>query len=295
MDKERYYSHSGDSPFPGFLLAIGLSISLAIILGKTYQILNCLITEMYFQIFITLGFGLLIGFGSVFFSKIGYVRNNSQKILIAAIASVAGWYFQWIAYISYVYDNDLSIVTFNYPYYWFYLRHPSFILQSMLAINETGLWTFEGMPFKGIVLGIVWLLEAALLVGTAISVTVQYPITPFSENLKKWYRKYTLKFKFEPIHSKEEFTGELFKNPEELISQMGPGDKNEYSRISIYYLPEEEETHYLSVDNITKGYSNKISIKVIHLYKIDTHTAQSLLGKFQFKTNIFNLFHKEVV
>ncbi len=283
MIEEKIYKHSGESNLMGFLLALGLGILLAVFSGFIYNLLIIVIPIIYVNLLLTIGFGAALGYGNKFFSRFGKIRNKSHLLILAGMIGFVGFVFQWIAYFVFLISGKFSFQAYQNNFDLFY--NPLNLFDMVLELNKVGSWAMFGITFTGFPLWFIWALEALLIIGIPILITYKHPIIPFSENLNKWYPKYIVKNQFSHISAQNQFRKNLIENVLETINNLSYGDAFRYSKVSIFYL-KNEQLHYLSIDNIfveNKGKGKQSKTSVIHLLKIDTAIAHSIMDKFKVK------------
>ncbi len=288
MEKEIFYTPSGKSPIVGFYLALIIGSLLCIVLAYVYNVFTVIIPAVYVNLFICIGFGITIGFIVRYFSRIAKIRSKQQIIMLASIIGIIAWYFQWIAYFIYLITDDISWTAFidNIGFF----HKPSDFINILLLLNKNGSWEIFGIVFTDFALWFVWFLEAFLIIGIPILLSFKYSIIPFSERLNKWYKKRILKFEFEAISTIYQFKQNIVDDPVSTITQLTYGRAFKYSEVSIFYLEDEEE-HYLSVDNVyIEDNKKKNYTPIVQFLKIDPNTTKLLEDKYGAK-RVFPLFY----
>ena len=283
MIEELLYRHSGKSNGIGFVIVLGLGTILSMTLGFAYNFLIVVIPFVYVNFFITLGFGLTLGYATKFFSRFGKIRNDVHNRILAVSVGFIGFVFQWIAYFVFLNSGEHSFQAFQSNFDLFY--NPILLLELLIELNRTGSWEMFGITFTDFPLWIIWGIEAGVIIGIPFLIAYRHPIIPFSESLNKWYPKYILKNQFERISTQNQFKQDLSKNIVDTIQNLSYGDPFRYSEISIYFLLD-EETQYLSVDNIyieEGGKGKHIRTPVIHLLPMDNKAAKTLKEAYQSK------------
>lgn len=279
MIQQRFYEHSGRFSPIGLSIALGIGIILAIGIAFIYNILIVIIPFVYINFFITLGFGFILGHSIRYLSRLGKVRSQRIELYLAGGVGFVGYYFQWVAYFVFLSYDDLSFEAYQSHFSMIY--DPPYLFDLIIQLNEYGSWSMFGVPFNGAILSFVWILEALLIIGMPLLIIYRTPIVPYSELLEKWYTKYLLNYQFERIATVKQFKEDLTFDVESAIDKLSYGESNRYSEVSIFYLADEEE-HFISVDNIyieDQGKGKKSVTPIVHLFKIDTKTASSLMEK----------------
>jgi hypothetical protein len=169
------YRHSGKFGLHGLALAVIVPIAAGFPLGFVYATLIKWIPFIYLNVFITAGYGFLFGFLAGWAMKFGKVRNNPLAALCGAVSGIIGLYFGWNGHIHAYFESAPAFCM------------PGEVLNGMKYLYEHGSWTLKGETITGVVLGIVWVVEALIIVG--ISILTPYAMisgTPFCERNECW-------------------------------------------------------------------------------------------------------------
>jgi hypothetical protein len=114
--------------------------------------------------------------------KSGKVRNLPLALLITLVAAGLMYVSSWEAWLYGLLGRggqQVPLMTF--------LTNPSATWDLLVAVNEKGAWSFKGSTPTGIVLDLLWLLEAGGLVGIPLGMTWQaLHALPFCEACNKW-------------------------------------------------------------------------------------------------------------
>ena len=90
------------------LLAIFPILGLTLIVGFLYGIVIAVSPLVYINYFITLAFGLILGYGVRMISKLFKILNRKVIIGFSAAAALIGLYLSWVTYILFLmYEGDL--------------------------------------------------------------------------------------------------------------------------------------------------------------------------------------------
>ena len=267
-------------------LLFSFSLAFAFVTSILYGILIATLPVVYFNFFITLGFGLVLGYSVRILSKILQVVDRGISIRAALLSGLAAYYFQWVVYILFfVEGNNFFEAYFTNPTLVF---KPWVVAQIIWDIHEVGDWAIGSIPIKGWPLTIIWIIEI-LVIGLVPAIIVKnQPISPFSTFTNSWYRKYVLHKDFESIALKEEFTQSLITHPVDIIKTLKNGSVNYFSRVSIFYH-EGDETQYISVQNVRRDKTGKkeMPTDVVHLLEIKSDYAKQLMNDYHAKKAFF--------
>jgi len=267
-------------------LAFVICLMLSLFLGWVYS-LTVLIPIIYFNWFITIGFGFVMAISLQVLAKLLKIRERKIRLYLIIFSLVIAYYSHWIAYLLILGLQKIPTV-FEFLNYWIY---PKYFFSNISELNRTGAWSIgvSGLFVKGLVLTLIWIVEALILFFIGITYTNKFPQNPFSEMLNKWYPKFTLEYDFAAIYSKNKIISDFKDNGIDLIFNMDRGLANKYTSISIFYL-EGESKQYLSIDTIsigTKNGSSKNTTSVLKPIEINTIEAKKLMSKFGTKKEFF--------
>lgn len=275
-----FYQPSGLSHLPAMVVAFAIGILIAITTAFIYNFLIVIMPFVYINLFITIGFGITLGYISKFLCRLGKVRNTQHQLYMASVVGLAAFYSQWIAYFVFLVNGKFSFHAYQESFAFFY--NPRIFFSMLLELNQGGAWSMFGVMFTDFPLWIIWSLEAFLIVGIPVIIIIKHPKIPFSEKLNRWYPKYTLDYQFNNISTQNQFKKDLAENPEQAIKRLSYGHANRYSEVSIYFI-KDEEYQYLSINNLfiaNNGRGKKNISPVVHLLRISTEVAEELLTKF---------------
>ncbi|HEV2990802.1 MAG TPA: hypothetical protein VG759_20355, partial [Candidatus Angelobacter sp.] len=118
---------------------------------------------VYINLLASLGFGALLGVVVDSRLKSHKCRNVFITGLAAFVVVLAAYYASWAVWLHAV--TQIPIVAL--------LDHPIGLWKVILAVNEVGTWSLRSDVINGVFLWIVWVSEAACIIGLAVYVAVQ--------------------------------------------------------------------------------------------------------------------------
>ncbi len=280
------YKPIGNSNPINIGLAFAVCLMLSLFLGWLYS-LTALIPIIYFNWFITIGFGFVMAISLQIMAKLLKIRERKTRLSLIIFSLIVTYYSHWIAYLLILGLQKIPTF-FEFLNYWIY---PNYFFSNISELNRIGAWSIgvSGLFVKGYVLTIIWIVEALILFFIGITYTNKFPQNPFSETLNKWYPKFRLEYNFAAIYSNNKIISDLKDNGIDLIFNMDRGLANKYTNISIFYL-EGESKQYLSIDTIsinTRNGSSKNLTPVLKPIEINTIEAKELMVKFGSKKEFF--------
>ena len=234
---------------------------------------------IYINFIACFAFGISIAYGVKIATSLLPIFKSKTAFKIAIIASLLSVYFSWAFYMLQFVSE--STMLHNNTLEYLYIFNPINWLNTLLEINNFGLWSLFGANFTGTVLWLIWLVEATIITSLAIGLNFESNLVLYSKMLNKKYQNFILDKDFKPMYATEEFKKDLFENCIETIKNLEFGGASYYAEISIFFL-EREEKQYLSIENITSINSqSKSRKKVITHLQISTKEAQMLMQMFK--------------
>ena len=211
-------------------------------------------------------------------------RDKRSQIILAIITGLLANYFQWTAYILFAYKGTFPLLT-EYLLNLHWIVVPENFLNAVMEISKTGLWSVFGVPVDGLVLVLVWILEAIIIGVIPIIAVYRTKIYPYSELLQKWYPKFTLFKDFEYLSSIGLMIENLKNDTFKTINSLTKGDGHRHCKIHLFYLREEAE-QYLTFENVViegRGTGKEVRNIAINNFAIDKKTADAILEAFDHK------------
>lgn len=149
-----------------------------------YGILYLPIVEL--NLMLLIGFGLIIGAATMLSLRGGKVRNRTASVAVAAATGALSLYAAWGIWIkALLHRNDMTVKLTAV------LFDPSGLWQMIKVIDQQGAWRYHGTTVSGIVLWLVWGLEALAILGIAVGLGGMMPFEVFCEECNSWADKKT--------------------------------------------------------------------------------------------------------
>jgi hypothetical protein len=282
QNRQKFYEPSGKfDPIRQSLLYV-ICIGIALFFGYLYTVLICFIPIVYFNLFITVGFGIMLGVVCRLFVRFSHNRNRRSQLIQAVFFGILANYFQWTAYVLFLLEDSI-------PSFGFYFSNLDWILTSghfgsiLNGLYEYGGWSVFGVQINGLTLAIILISEFIIIAIVPIIGIIQTKVYPYSELQHKWYKKYTLVKDFESISLIDKLLRDLELNPIQAIESLNKGIAFRHAKIHLFYL-EGETNHYLTFENIyyegRGGATNKKGDIVINNFLISDDFAKEILEKF---------------
>ena len=282
QNRQKFYEPSGKfDPIRHSLLYV-ICIGIALFLGYLYAVLISFIPILYFNVLITVGFGISLGLICRVLARFSHSRNRKSQLFQAVFFGILANYFQWTAYSLFILENSI-------PSFEFYFSNLDWILTSgnffnlLGVLNSVGAWGIFGAQINGTTLTVIWIVEFLLIALLPIIGVMQTKVYPYSELQRKWYKKYTLVKDFESISSNTRLISNLELNPLETIELLGKGIAFRHSKIHLFYL-KGESNHYLTFENIYYEGRGEATSKqgeiIVNNFTISNDFAEQILERF---------------
>jgi hypothetical protein len=278
MNSETFqvYKHSGKFGVHGPILALLISIAVGLPLSIAYAYIVKWIPFVYVTFLATIGYGLVFGFIGGYFLRLGNVRNTSVAFLTGLLCGLAASYLSWSGYL-------FAIITEKTPVYW-----PDQIFRAMQILYEHGSWGMHNSgPVNGVPLVIVWVVEAALIIGfTTMTAFGMVAATPYCEVNQCWLDK-----------EKKIDTLESFTDPEQLAAfkagDLAPLSKAKpkisgaqvFARLTLKHSPKCDIFYTIRIQDVVierdKNGNPKEKVKDITKDLMLPHAMFELIAKFE--------------
>lgn len=243
-DYHPFYRRSGKFGIHGPVLALLAGAVVALPLGLAYSYLIKWIPFIYLNFLITLGYGFIFGFMTSLLMRFGKVRNNAVALVCSASVALLAWYGTWNGCVHSLVNGAPLLVT------------PGEMLAFMKVLIEHGSWGIgfsSHEPVTGVLLGIVWVAEAAVIVGfSTIAGLAFVSQTPFCETHDCWLDEEKKMDKLNIFTRPEDVAA--FKNGDiEPLDHAQPRvpASGQFARLTLKYSSHCEDYCALSVANVT--------------------------------------------
>ena len=253
-----YYRPSGKVPFLALIGSLVLGVLGAIVLAILYIALQWFIPIIYFNVFITLGFGAGIFFILDFCFKHWKLRNKGMAVLITLIIALLGFYAQWALFVSLMYNAEGTMggdtwvkSSFNLEGFKAFFLHPFFIWEAIQDLNEVGTFSLKKNPVSGGMLWAIWGIEMLIIVLTPIILAFRgITIYPFSEKDETWMNKRILPGRFKFVEDQATVTSLLGNHDFAYIHEHLPEEEEHLSFATAEVYESDTDDHqYLTIYN----------------------------------------------
>jgi hypothetical protein len=290
----QFYKPSGKFS-PSFIFYfLLLSVVVLPILALIYAYCIWYIPFIYINLFITLGFGFLVGLCvNKLVIKKGKVRNPVLALTIGVLAGIIALYFHWSIWIDLVinagesYGNKrigVTVSNIEFLQVFSLIFQPSVVFEYINSVNEFGTWGIRGATVSGAFLWVIWAIEFVMVVAVSSFLPYLEAKKPFSESTDSWYEETTLPA-YTFIENKEQLIEDINTNNHSGFDFLNKEVNVESDSHSVFTLYKSKSgKNYLTIDNKmasldSKGKTEFKSDEFVEYILIDSQLSQILLDK----------------
>jgi len=241
------YRHSGAISAPGLLLGLAAGLFTAGVLGVVYSFLIVYIPFIYINPLLTCGYVVALGWVVAWGTKTGKLRNSIVVGLLAFIAGVVGLYVAWGADLLARFNTDVGLAAF----------HPAVLSDYMAFFYRQGFWSlFGARALSGMLLGAVWVIEAAIIVGGATALAVVFfGRTPFCETCRRWCTAVEGVAKLQVRPSQETVLERVLAGKLDALDELyrAEAKAETYLRLDVSRCETCSASNFLSIRNVVHG------------------------------------------
>jgi len=243
------YRHSGKFQPAGPSLAILTAVIAGFPAGYAYAYFMRWIPFIYLNILAAVFYGAAFGAAGGWFMKRYMVRNNPVALATGFAMGVIALYLAWNGHMNAIFKDSPLFCP------------PGEMIERMKVLYEKGTWSMHSgdAPVTGPMLGLVWLVEAGMIIGFTTSICYgKIAHMPFCEDSQCWLDQV-----------KEINTLREFNDPADVATfkagDLGPLTKAQpkeerastWARILLKHSPNSKVFHTLRIQNVTLKYDRK--------------------------------------
>ena len=176
-----FYKESGRIGVGAIVIMILAGVLVALLLGFVYAYAVFYIPFIYLNFILTFFYGAAVGFAVMWAGRVGKARNTLAISIFGVLMGVVAVYTQWVFWVHALTGSTEGIdATF--------LWSPANLWGFLNLVAENGVWSFgrSGEPVKGVILWIVWAIEAGIIVFAAMWVSRLGAGGVFCERCDRW-------------------------------------------------------------------------------------------------------------
>ena len=178
----RPYVSTGKTPFLGLLAGIAAGTASALVMSVIYAYGTIYIPIVQIEFLLTALFGAAIGASTAGVMHRFKVRSRFVIVSWAVLLGIFGWAFSWLPWVFETF-RSLEIPLAE-------MLQPFFLVQAIDQVYENGTWSIGSSSttaVSGVMLGIVWVAEAATIIGLSTLVGVNMSADRvFCEKCESW-------------------------------------------------------------------------------------------------------------
>ena len=182
------YVSTGRTPLFGLAAGLAGGALAALVLSVVYAYGTIYIPIVQVEFLLTMGFGAAIGGATAKIMHHLKVRSRSVTVVASVLLGGLGWALSWLPWLYGVYGR------FEIPVSVLDVLDPFFVLGAISEVYDTGTWSIGrhgGDAVSGPLLGIVWVAEAALVIGFSAAVALAVSAERvFCEKCDSWCTVY---------------------------------------------------------------------------------------------------------
>jgi hypothetical protein len=289
-----YYQPSHKMPLAGILALLVGGVIAALPLALVYIYAVWYIPFVYINFFLCLGFGLVLGAVLAMLARLGKLRSPWAVGILALLVGLVAVYLQWGVYLTLIFNSETTgtgtnadtTTSFSLNLFGNILAHPAAMWVAMQKINETGTWSLKGSTPSGIFLGIIWVIEAVIILGGAYLLAKAQASEPFSETSNEWATEETLAhpltFAQDAAATRTALESGQFHH---LTPHTSAVAEDPFARLKLHSAPNDHNCRYLTLENVTttldkKGKPSQSTTTVVQHLAISAADFQELQRRF---------------
>lgn len=281
-----YYTPSNKMPPAGILALLAGGVVAALVLALLYVYAVWYIPFVYVNFFLCLGFGLGLGAVLVILVRLGKLRSPGAVGALALLVGLVAVYLEWGVFLTLVFNTETtgtgasadSSTSFSFSLFLDIITHPRAMWAAVQEINKTGTWSLKGSTPSGVFLAVIWVVEAAIILGGTWLMAKAQATEPFSETINEWAEEQTLAHPLAfaqdvPTTRTALETGQFHH----LAPHTGAEADAPFARLKLHSAPNDPNCRYLTLENVTttfdkKGKPSESTANVVqHLAISDAH------------------------
>ena len=264
---EKYYQPSKKFSPLAFIYFIIACLTVIPILALIYSYAIWYIPIPYINFFITVGFGFGIGWAVQKLAiDFGKVRNNTVAYTLGFLGALVGLYLSWAIWIDLVinagetYGTDrigISVSNIQFFQALELALQPGVLFELMGQIMDVGVWGFKNTIVSGWFLGVIWIIEAIIIVVMGTIVPASKSGEPFCELNQNWFKEKQLAA-LTHLDNRMQAIPPLENNDYEALKEITKVSDPSQENHSIFTLyANETNENYLSIKNRTATVNKK--------------------------------------
>jgi hypothetical protein len=300
-----YYKPSGKISMPSATVAILAIILAAPVLAFVYTYAVWYIPFIYINFLVTFFTGFAMFFVITLITKACKSRNKTFNVLLGLLGGLLLSYVNWSVWIDLVINSSesynlgnrlgVTVSSSSFGNLFLLLQNPSIMIEYASQINEVGTWGIRSATVSGWFLGIIWIIEAGMLIGVPLVLTYWSDIEPFCELSNTWAEKKESTFQYELIEDPLKLKADLEAKQYGGLLEMKIKEHSaiDFAKVVVYYL-REGAVFYLTITNEIGKYDKGgkleyTSIDVVKFIEAPKDVCLELLTKTPLENSVANV------
>ncbi|RZK26575.1 MAG: hypothetical protein EOO63_14525, partial [Hymenobacter sp.] len=182
------------------------------------------------------------------------------------MVGLAAVYLEWVVYLTLLFNSESTgtgadadtHTSFSISLFADIMAHPTAMWLAMQKINQTGTWSLKGSTPSGVFLGVIWVIEAVVILVGAWLLAKAQATEPFSETSNEWADEETLAhpltFAQDAATTRTALeTGQFHHLTPHLSSEATAP----FARLKLHSAPNDPNCRYLTLENVTIAVDKK--------------------------------------
>jgi hypothetical protein len=281
-------------PPAGILALLAGGVVAALVLALVYVYAVWYIPFVYINFFLCLGFGLGVGAVLAVLVRLGKLRSPGAVGALALLVGLVAVYLEWGMYLTLVFNTETTgtgadadtSTSFSFSLFVDIITHPAAMWLAIQKINATGTWSLKGSTPSGVFLGVIWVIEALLILGGTYLMAKAQATEPFSEASNEWAEEETLAH---PLTFAQDAATTRAALETGQFHHLTPHTSAEadapFARLKLHSAPNDHNCRYLTLENVTttvdkKGKASQSTATVVQHLAISPAHFQELQRRF---------------
>ncbi|GAA4045373.1 hypothetical protein GCM10022409_34270 [Hymenobacter glaciei] len=281
-------------PLGGILLFLLGGVLASAVLAFIYIYAIWYIPFVYINVFICLGFGLVLGGILLMLARAGKLRSPAGAGLLGLLVGLAAVYLEWSVYLTLLLNSETTgtgrsadtSTSFSKSMFVDVFTHPAAMWEAIGKINETGTWSLKGATASGGFLWFVWVVELLIILGGAYLLARAQADEPFSELTNEWADEETLAHPVTYAHDIGQTRTALESGQfQALAPHVAESGVAPFARLKLHRVANDPGCQFLTLENVTpkvddKGKASESTDSVVEHLIISAGTYDDLKQRF---------------
>jgi hypothetical protein len=290
-----FYQPSNRFSVGGLLLYVLGGVATAAVLALVYVYAVWYIPLIYVNFFATVGFGLVLGLVLSRLARAGKLRNPALAGGLALLVGLVAEYLQWGVYLTLLVNTtdvdefgsglrqfSIASTTFSPDLFLNIISRPGAMLSVISQVSETGSWSLFGAQVSGVVLWLVWLVEAVIVVGLPALTARSAAKAPYSETAGEWAVEEAMTRRAPLFTVAGEAAAALQSGQ---LQPLAVNSDPVFCRLKLYAAPNDATCRYASLEQVRididdKGKTSEKTVDLLEYLVLTPAAYEALYASF---------------